>query len=247
MLKMIRKYSTNPNSCMTSKKINLIRIFFILLICLLPSQSFSQNISLLTFHELSSDGIKDGCSLNFQVVGRDEVYKKGKKIISWGSFTFINRDKMTNHLFKIGVSDLPSINAMKSIDVPNIKSDNINYAYFKTKSCYLLQSELDTISKFAKKKNIDCKLSSGQEVSTFYGEKNELILIYDWVNPVFQNISSSLDYIEVGFNRKKGAMDVKLILDLKTKENFEEVRKYSKCSSEVTKDYLEKLSKSLEK
>lgn len=216
-------------------------------ILLYTSMANAKDISRLTFHEISSRGIKNGCSLNFQVIGRDEAYKTGTQIISWGSFLSYYKDETMGNMFKIGVSDwLKSLDYIQSNKVSLLKSDKINYAYFKTKHCTISKEVIDNTNKILGQNN-NCASSSNQEIKISYGEKDEFLAIYDWTNFAFRNINKFGGNIEIGFNRKDSGMDVKLILDLTMKENLKEIIKYSECYRNITDAFLFNLENNLNK
>jgi hypothetical protein len=138
--------------------------------------------------------------------------------------------------FIIGIADSSrALEYLKKDKGYLVQSDKINYAYFSSNKCSVTKEILHSM----KKTESGCSSSAGQESKTFVGEKGEFVAVYDLYSLFFYNLDIS-DKIEIGFNRKEDGMDNKLTLDLKDKENSGELLKFTKCSSEMAKDFLDK-------
>ena len=210
-----------------------------LLSILLSYETFAseESQSSLTFSEASASGKKNGCNLVFVGYGQDNVYKKGTPIVFWGSLFALNTEGKMGYGFKIGIADSSrALEYLKKDKGHLVQSDKINYAYFSSNKCSATKEILHSM----KKTESGCSSSAGQESKTFVGEKGEFVAVYDLYSLFFYNLDIS-DKIEIGFNRKEDGMDNKLTLDLKDKENSGELLKFTKCSSEMAKDFLDKI------
>jgi hypothetical protein len=199
------------------------------------------NPTSLTFSKISSGGKNNGCSLGFILDGQDVAYKSGKSITVWGDFSVISEKGKMAYGFKVGVADLSkALEYIKNNKGYLLQSDKINYAYFQSDKCLSMVSKEDKelmLNAFGKKEEA-CLSSANQELKTFTGEKGEFLAAYNWDSLFFDNVDG-FNNIEIGFNREKGGIDNKLALDLKNKENFSEISKFFKCSSEIKKRILD--------
>lgn len=181
--------------------------------------SFSQEISRLSFQEISSGGIRTGCNLIFQATGKDPSSKQGESVIIRGSFGYFG----SHWTFKLEAGELSKwLEYAKNNKVHLLKSDPINYAYFKPINCFIADKA-------------DCKSSAEQEVKFFKSDGGGFFGVYALDNKSAQEANLGLSNVEVGFNRKKKGFDIKFLLDFNAEDSQPEVKKYGKCVMEMIK------------
>lgn len=184
------------------------------------STSVGQEVNRLSFQEISSGGVRTGCNLIFQATGQDYSSKQGKSVIIRGSFGYFEKF----WTFKLETGELLKwLEYAKDNKVNLVKSDPINYAYFKPINCFI-------------DSKADCKSSAKQEVKSFKSEGGGFFGVYAFNNKSAREVNLGLSNVEVGFNRRKKGFDIKFLLDFNTEDNRPEVEKYGKCIIEMIDD-----------
>lgn len=180
----------------------------LLLFVLLPMTSAAEEMSGVSFYEISSGGIRKGCNLVFRAVLRDN---SAKLIAVRGSFGF-----MENFwTFKLEHGDAQKwMNLIEEGKQHKVRSDPVHYAFFKPVGC----------------KDKGCDISSaGRETKSFESDGGGFVGVYDAIDDVAMVANLGITNIQIGFNGKKGNYDTKFEIDMKDANNLAEAKKYFKC------------------
>jgi hypothetical protein len=191
------------------------RIILLILFVLLPSVSIAEEMSGVSFYEISSGGIRKGCNLVFSAVLRDN---SAKLISVRGSLGF-----MENFwTFKLEHGDAQKwMNLIKEGRQNQVRSDPVHYAFFKPVGC----------------KDKGCDISSaGREIRSFKSEGGGFFGVYDLVDDVAVASNLGITNIQIGFNRKKSDYDTKFEIDMKDNNNLVETKKYFDCVGGFVKE-----------
>lgn len=140
----------------------------------------------VTFAPIATEGRVDGCSLVFDTVALDYAYLQGNPVFGAGNFTVMGSNNQLGMSLKLGVANI--------LAKPP-KPEAPNYAYIKTKKGSTAGVKYIAVD------------SDKEGFKMFVYEANEksLAVVYDLIEGVNPTI---------GFNRKKGGIDVMLPLDL---------------------------------
>ena len=155
-----------------------------------PSSSVGTMV--VEFQPIQSAGIKEGCTLVYRVVGRDYANGKGKLITLDGNIAYManrQRDNVTLS-FKVGIGD--------TLDIKQ-KTAPPFFAYLQTPNgttagSKVVQFDSDT---------------PGFRIFAYQLEGNVMKVYGDIINGTA---------ITIGFNRRKGGLDLLVPLDLKVAE-----------------------------
>jgi hypothetical protein len=144
------------------------------------------------FQPMQSAGIKEGCTLVYRVVGQDHAYRKGNLISLAGNIAYWRNEQRSNIVlgFKIGMID--------SLD-PNAKPEPPFFAY--------LQSPHGTTA----------GSKAHQNDSDMPGFRLFVYRLDGDILKVYEDILSGAP-VTIGFNRRKGGLDVLVPLDLRVAE-----------------------------
>jgi len=180
------------------------------------------------FQPMQSAGIKEGCTLVYHVVSQDYAYRKGNLIALAGNIAYMRNRERSNIVlsFKIGMID--------SSD-PNAKPEPPFFAYLQTPHGTTTGSK--TI----------------QYDSDMPGFRLFVYQLDGDILKVLEDILSGAP-VTIGFNRKKGGLDVLVPLDLqvvestiaadgsiKRRRSGEMLEQFAVCNQEVTDQILKHL------
>lgn len=173
----------------------------------------------VNFEPLSTEGVTEGCSLVFRTIARDYVYNKGKPVVGVGNITY-----MVTSPTKFGMSVKLGVGKVEE----NMKMQAPHFAYIKT---------ISGSTAGVKNKTADSDMKGFRMFVPQVSESSMSV------------ITDILDGkpATVGFNLKKGGMDVLLPLDftvantiasddgtLKRLHSQDAITGFGKCFMEVS-------------
>lgn len=195
-----------------------------------PPETHAQDLSLLAgtyeiaFRQILTEGSLNGCSLVFKASALDDAYKNGRPVILSGNVTFYaqKKEKTMVMALKLGLLDVFG---------QNVQWEEPNFAYLMTQQGSTAKGMIT---------------ESGTDTP---GYRLFVYQIDDQGFLVMKNLIEEHAVI-IGFNRKKGGVDVLAPLDLTVsntsqrngkfdrKHSTEMIESFSKCLSELSK-YLQ--------
>lgn len=158
----------------------------------IPSHAFNPGGTLeVQFRPMRSQGITEGCTLTYRVIGQDHLYKNGNLVLLVGSITIWSLPQQRDDILlilRIGVIDTLGLNASPVAPF---------FAYLQT-------SHGTTAKSFVGQK--DLQSHPGARDFYFYQLQDDALKAY-------MDIVSG-EPVAIGFNRNKDGLDVRVPLDL---------------------------------
>lgn len=196
------------------------------LVTVSPAQAIDPSIFVGTidvkFQPMQSAGVREGCSLVYNVVGQDHAYRQGKLISLIGNITFATKKDRSN----VGLAlKVVTINAFDK----KAKPESPFFAYLQTSHGTTARS---------KSFQYDSPDTPGARIFLYRLDED--------VMKVLEDITSGAP-VTIGFNRRKGGMDVLVSLDLSVAETTatdsgfnhrhsdEMVEQFALCNGELAK------------
>ncbi|OAI46195.1 hypothetical protein AYO43_01325 [Nitrospira sp. SCGC AG-212-E16] len=179
------------------------------------------------FQPMQSAGIKEGCTLVYRVIGQDHAYRKGNLITLTGNIAYhTNLDRSSPGLsLKIGTIDTQAY-----------------YAQLEPPSFAYIQTPHGTT---ARSKFVQADGEPGFRRFTFELDEDTVKVLAD--------ISSGTP-VTIGFNRRKGGLDVLIPLDLRVaattvyadgsmnrRQSDDMLYQFALCNVEVTEQVQKQL------
>jgi hypothetical protein len=181
------------------------------------------------FRPMQSAGIRDGCTLVYRVVGQDYTYGKGDLISLAGNIGYQTNKQRNNLVLSLKIGTMPSLDRAAKPEAPF-------FAYLESPHGTTTKSQLT---------QFDSPDVPGFRVFVYQLDEEVLKVLKDIIDGVS---------VTIGFNHRKGGLDVLVPLDLhvvastgavdgsiKRRRSDEMLDQFTVCNGELTEQVLKKL------